>query len=280
MHLIDPQTVTTVPADLDDFHAAVMANMPVTTYLTYVGQGDRLPDDWADMLVRGDWASLDEDVWDACAEQRHDSAFDEVDDVADCVRSAFASACATVEEADWVDELHQDYRYSDQRQEAIDAAYDADQSDPLSDLAWGRAFVRVQLSSAVPWIEYGGCPVGAAVDDIMSSLTATVTGDLDAFRRDITNALSECVDGYHHLYLFGSIDLGELHAHDGATVTLGGGAILIEDIDAGAGSEVDRTDGYTITVPRDALRTDRDQDGYGWDETCGLVPGCYPLAVG
>lgn len=256
------------PRTIAALGAAVLAEMDRAYTLVYNSQGDTLPDDVVNALVRGDNALETpggQALWEWESEVRDKAAGEH----ADALARAIVERWQEEDSGDYLDLLEEDWPVSDERDEAVQAVIDRDDSTWYTDLIAG--YGKVLLRVGIPAMDEDA---GLS----FNPLTPEQFLDLLGFEHTADNLdhAAEVVDNASPQYtvVMGYALLGvELAEVVGLPET---GKVELRDFHVWLGSPFSGS-GWcseepftgTLVVDRAELHTDDDYPGYSWGKVVG-----------
>lgn len=271
---------------LGRFAAEVRAELRPTYQLTYVDRNDQLSPAQVAALVRNDGETLGDSLDEWTADQQHDSATGELEEVAKAVADAWER-----EHADVLDE-HRDsvdpdavanvvaaWEVSDDREDVRSIIMERDNSDPLRDLA--RNTPPVLLRIPVGDFDGEGWSKGddEQPDPYALLAEAGVPLPADAATVDSAADILANADTEGTVFLLATVDVCDLwDIQDGDdVVTFDRPSLLLSNVYQGNGFEGEVRG--PVSVKASQLRTDEDAPGYSWQTIAGPVLSAYATDV-
>lgn len=252
-------------------YAAVMAEVeklkPYQLELVYVDYSDSLSDEQVDAIVRGDYEHFDGGHFD---EWSSDNRFETVCGLLDEILKDLAE--------EWDEEALEEWKHSEEWEEARFAIEDKDTSEPLKKLAHqtGSVMLRITLKDEDDSYSFKEVNEEDALDELGLPRSEH---NLEHMAEIIANASPEF--SVAMVSALASVDVGDLYdllwANDPSVLEITNPGIWMGNPFAGSGY-ADQLEG-TILVKREDLRTDKGAFGYGWQEVSCCHTDAFPVKI-
>lgn len=257
-----------------DIYEAAIAEIADRKYgydLWYVHYDDRLTDEQAEAVIKGDIDSVYMDVAEAFSEQHYSLAVEETEGI---VKSVIAEAARDDEGIDEEDAWWE-FEYNPLFDEVRYKVEDRAEGDPVKDLAGQTPDPLVQYVPDIPIevdIEVAKAKGNDGVFTALKDIGLPVTPHNVQALRD---GLNECHD-YASIRAIFTVDLAELVDRSVKWIRVTNPHLLCLNNFDGSGMDTAEMEG-TIMVPRDQIRLDSTL-GYGsWDNIAGVVASGYTV---